>query len=106
MAGRLRSRALATVVRLVGIYAGLFLDISQFGITFLAIVAGSVAWGLMALAVWPTLMRYDQPVWMALLLPRITVFDASVMAHAKVTPSVKEKTDLKLVILASLHLVV
>ncbi len=57
------------LVVLVGIYAGLFLDISQFGITFLAIVLGSVAWGLMALAVWPTLMRYEQPVGMALLLP-------------------------------------
>lgn len=57
------------LVVLVGVYAGLFLDISHFGITFLAILAGSAAWGLMALAVWPTLMRYEQPVGMALLLP-------------------------------------
>lgn len=54
---------------LIGIYAGLFLDITYFGVTFLAVLAGVASWALMALAFWPTLMRYDQPVWLALLLP-------------------------------------
>jgi hopene-associated glycosyltransferase HpnB len=54
---------------LLGTFAGLFLDITQFGITFLGLVAGSVAWGLMVAAVWPTLMRYEQPIWLGLLLP-------------------------------------
>jgi hopene-associated glycosyltransferase HpnB len=52
-----------------GTYAGMFLPIQDFGIAFIAVVAGMTGWGLMALAAGPTYRHYDQPAWLTLLLP-------------------------------------
>jgi hopene-associated glycosyltransferase HpnB len=54
---------------LAGTFAGMFLPIENFGAAFGAVVAGMTAWGLMALAAWPTFQRYGQPVALTLLLP-------------------------------------
>jgi hopene-associated glycosyltransferase HpnB len=57
------------VAVLAGTYAGMFLPIEDFGAAFGAVVAGMTAWGLIALAAWPTFQRYGQPVALTLLLP-------------------------------------
>jgi len=57
-------------------YAGFFLDIGNYLSGFLAMVGGCAAWGLMALAAWPTFNIYRQPEWMTLLLPLAVLFYA------------------------------
>ena len=48
---------------------GLFLDIDQFLLTFLAVLFTSAAWGAMAFAARPTFQLYGQEDWLTLLLP-------------------------------------
>jgi hopene-associated glycosyltransferase HpnB len=60
---------LPPIAVLTGAYAGMFLPITDFGAAFGAVVCGMTAWGLMALAAWPTYRRYGQPVALTLLLP-------------------------------------
>jgi len=57
------------VVFLCGVFAGFFLDIDEYLITFTAILLASAAWATMAYAAWPTFQHYDQEEWRTLLLP-------------------------------------
>lgn len=57
------------VVSVWAMIAGLFLDIDQFLITYLALLIAGVAWAGMAFAAWPTFKLYEQEEWRTLLLP-------------------------------------
>ncbi len=67
--GMLLTYLMPPIAFLGGTYAGMFLPIQDFGIAFVAVVAGMTGWGLMALAAGPTYRHYDQPAWQTLLLP-------------------------------------
>jgi hopene-associated glycosyltransferase HpnB len=67
--GMLLAYVMPLVAFLGGTYAGMFLPIEDFGVAFAAVVAGMTAWGLMALAAWPTYRHYAQPAGLTLLLP-------------------------------------
>ena len=56
-----------------GLIGGLFLDISDIGAGLVIYLSGMGAWGLMALAAWPTNKLYDQPFWMGFALPAAAV---------------------------------
>jgi hopene-associated glycosyltransferase HpnB len=57
------------VVFLWALVAGIFLDIDQFLITFLAILVACAAWAGMSFAAWPTFDLHGQEEWRTLLLP-------------------------------------
>jgi hopene-associated glycosyltransferase HpnB len=56
-----------------GLIGGLFLDVSDIGAGLIIYLSGMGAWGLMALAAWPTNKLYDQPFWMGFALPAAAV---------------------------------
>jgi hopene-associated glycosyltransferase HpnB len=72
--GMLLTYAMPPLAFLGGTYAGMFLPIEDFGVAFAGVVAGMTAWGLMALAAWPTYRHYAQPAWLTLLLPLAALF--------------------------------
>jgi hopene-associated glycosyltransferase HpnB len=57
------------VIFLLALVAGLFLDIDQFLITYLAFLTACAAWAGMCFAAWPTFKLYEQEEWRTLLLP-------------------------------------
>ncbi len=67
------------VVFFWSLVTGLFLDIDQFLLTFLAVLFTSAAWGAMAFAARPTFQLYGQEDWLTLLLP------LAALAHVMVT---------------------
>ncbi len=74
VAGMVLAYLVPPMAVILGTYAGMFLDIQHFGAAFLAVMAGAGAWGLMVTAAWPTFNLYQQPLWMAILLPLAAFF--------------------------------
>ncbi len=57
------------IVFFCGVFAGFFLDIDAYLVTFAAILLATAAWAAMAYIAWPTFRHYDQEEWCPLLLP-------------------------------------
>lgn len=57
------------VVSLWAMIAGIFLDIDQFLITYMALVIAVIAWAGISFAAWPTFRLYELEEWHTLLLP-------------------------------------
>jgi hopene-associated glycosyltransferase HpnB len=57
------------VVGLCALAAGVFLDIDQFLVTYMALLMACLAWAGISFAAWPTYRLYDQQEWDTLLMP-------------------------------------
>jgi hypothetical protein len=57
------------IVGVWAMFAGLFLHIDQFLVTYMALLIAGIAWAAMAFAAWPTFKLYDQEEWRTLLMP-------------------------------------
>jgi len=57
------------VVSVWAMFAGLFLGIDQFLVTYMALLIACIAWAGISFAAWPTFKLYGQEEWHTLLLP-------------------------------------
>lgn len=57
------------VIGIWAMIAGLFFNIDQFLVTYMAVLIAGIAWAGMSFAVWPTYRLYDQVEWRTLLMP-------------------------------------
>ena len=57
------------IISLWAMMAGVFLDIDQFLVTYMALLIACIAWAGISFAAWPTFKLYEQEEWHTLLLP-------------------------------------
>ena len=57
------------IAALSGVLSGLFSNVDNIGAATTVMLVGAATWGLMTMAIAPTLRLYRQPIWLGLLLP-------------------------------------
>lgn len=69
VAGMILVYLIPPIAALFGALGGLFSSVENIGTATMVMLTGAATWGLMTMAIAPTLRLYRQPIWVGLLLP-------------------------------------